>query len=314
MDLTCKICGTSFNSYRGLHSHLSKFEKVSQKEYYEKYYPKNDLFNGNPIPFSKIEDYLDRLFIDQRSEFAYLRRNKLEGISGEVLIKQLQECSKKASGRLPTYCEWRSSKNLRYDIMDKEGFLKDFIKAARAKGIYSNYSYSSRNLQFCYADCEILVDTREQQPLFDGEKTTVNVGDYTLAKSNYNGVHIDRKSKADFIGTFTKGLDRFIKECEKARAMDITLVVLIEETYQKCFAYLPLGFTKQKVTGESAFHGLRIVSRAFPEVQFLFVDGREEAKEYIKMLLNNKDIIGSVDLQFMYELGELDIKIGKDSL
>jgi hypothetical protein len=293
---------------------LAKVENTAQKEYYEKYFPKFDLFNGNPIPFSRVEDYSTRLFIDKRSEFAYLRRNGLQAVSGDVLMKQLADCSAKSRGRLPTYCEWRSSKNLRYDFMDKEGFFLEFVERARANGINSNFDYSARWLQFESKECEILVDTREQQPLFDCEKTTINVGDYTLSKENYNGVHVDRKSKADFIGTFTKGLDRFRKECEKARAMDITIVVLIEETYQKCFTYLPLKFTKQKVTGESAFHGLRKISREFPEVQFLFVDGREEAKEYIKMLLNNKNIIESVDLQFMYELGELDIKIVEDSL
>jgi hypothetical protein len=49
---------------------------------------------------------------------------------------------------------------------------------------------------------KILIDTREQLPFLQGEKTSINVGDYTFESSDYTHIHVDRKSHDDFIGTF----------------------------------------------------------------------------------------------------------------
>lgn len=304
---TCKICGQEFLSLSSLHLHLTKTEATTQQEYYEKYFPKYDPYNGRSIPFKNYLDYSERNFIDKKSEFSFILKEGFENsLANNLVFDQLKKCSDKSKGRFPNYCEWRSSKNIKYDRLLEKGLFGDFVSLFSKKiGGEMKFNYFPDDLIFVDKDSEILIDTREQKPLFFGPRTTVNVGDYTLSKENYNGVHIDRKSKADFIGTFTSGLARFKKECQKAKQMDIYLVVLVEECFSDCFRYRPLKFTKQIVGGENAFHGVRQITRQFENIQFLFVKDRIEARRYIKLVLNNKEIIKNYDLQFLYETGRL---------
>ncbi len=309
MEFICKKCNSGFSSAFSLHKHLSVTERMSQKEYYEEYYPRYDAYNGKLIPFkADYKKYSAQNFIDKKSEFSFILKNGLQNnLAKNTILEQLKDCSKKSNGRLPNYCEWRSSKNLRYDKMANGGILNDFIELFQKeiKGT-SVFDYFPEKIEINKSCGEILIDTREQKPLFDGEKTTINVGDYTLSKENYNGVHVDRKSKADFISTLTGGISRFKKECVKAKVMNIDLVVLVEESFSECFRYRPLKFTKQIVTGENAFHGLRQITREFDNVQFLFVENRDEARKYIKIVLNNKELVKKYDLQFLYEIGGMN--------
>lgn len=304
MTNICKLCNKESPTLGGLHLHIQKTHSVNQKSYYEKFYPRHDLYSGRQIPYKNFDDYKDRLFLDKKSEFAYLRAANFSERAREILLNQLNEMHFKSKGRLPTYCEWRSSKNLRYDFMRRAGFLDNFLSLALNSNFSIPFSYDATLPLINRVELPVLTDTREQKPLFSGEKTTINVGDYTLSKEHYNGIHIDRKSKADFIQTFTAGFDRFKKECEKAKSLDVTLVVLVEAPFTDCFRYRPLKFTRQVVTGENAFNGVRRISREFNNVQFLFVNDRVEAKKYINLILNNKQIVNNFDLQFVYETGE----------
>lgn len=300
-NTTCRVCQRTFGNIGALHAHLSKTEQTSPEEYYPKFFPKKDLFNGNPIPFKNLADYKTRLFISKISEFAYINRNGYgHGIVANILNKQLKDILAKCP-RFPSYCEWRSSKNLRFDFLNAKGNLAPFLAEAPCEFRWKLERPKVVKLHQVPMPA-VLVDTREQKPLFNNEKTSINVGDYTFEPSAYNGIHIDRKSKADFIQTFTSGLDRFERECEKAKALDVRLVVLVESSYSDCFGYRPLKFTKQKVGGEQAFNGLRQISRKY-DIQFVFVDGRKLAKEYITKILLNPDIVRDYDIQYLIEEG-----------
>jgi len=307
-EIKCQLCGKEFSSYAGLHGHLSKAEKLSQEDYYIKFFPRFDLRSGKPIPFKNFDDYVNRKFVDKRSEFSYIKENGFVGESREILLKQLKVIKTKTN-YFPGYVEWRSSKNIRYDWMYKGGFFYEFENAALTDPSIALLHKESFNIEGARKlivgdlDCDILVDTREQKPLFDGKKTSINVGDYTFSAKGYNSIHVDRKSQADFISTFTSGLERFKKECKKAQKLGITLVVLIESSFSDCFNYKPLRFTGQRVTGDSAFNGVRRIIREYG-VDFLFVNDRIEAKQYVKKILSNKDLVLNYDLQFLYELGE----------
>jgi len=298
----CIVCGGEFETLLKLHNHIKKVENFCQKDYYEHFMPKYDLFDKSQIEYKNYTDYFSRRFTDKRTEFAYLMAFNFNPESQAILLEQIKDCSYKSYGRFPTYCEWRSSKNMRYDHMVKSKIFDRFLSLC--KSLTFKFDYTSPLPEIIRKECIILTDTREQKPLFDGEKTSINVGDYTLSQKNYNGVHIDRKSTNDFIGTFTAGYERFKRECEKAKALDVSLVVLVESSFSECFNYKPLSHTRQKVTGENAFNGMRRITRAFPNVQFLFVKDRNEAKEYVSLILNNKDIVKKFDLQFRYETGE----------
>jgi hypothetical protein len=116
-------------------------------------------------------------------------------------------------------------------------------------------------------------------------------------------IHVDRKSHDDFIGTFTKGLLRFEKEVEKAVAMNVYLVVLVESNFSESFNALPKKYLGAKVGGQNAFHGVRSILRKYPNtVQFLFCDGREHAKALLPRILSlDINTIKNIDLQFSLE-------------
>lgn len=75
----------------------------------------------------------------------------------------------------------------------------------------------------------ILVDTREQLPYWDTNRTTLNVGDYTTKK--LHGIfHIERKSMGDLYGTLTSGNTRFKHELFRAAYAQIRMEVFVEGT------------------------------------------------------------------------------------
>jgi ERCC4-type nuclease len=76
---------------------------------------------------------------------------------------------------------------------------------------------------------KIIIDTREQMPLFPGAKQTLIVGDYTT-KLLHNKFHIERKSLSDLYGTLTSGNQRFKRELFRAAYHRISIVVYVEGT------------------------------------------------------------------------------------
>lgn len=300
-NTTCRVCGKGFASIGGLHNHLGKTELLHLEEYYQTFFPKKDLFNGKPIPFKNLNDYRTRLFVDKKSEFAYINKHGYShGIVCKILRDQLKEILNKCP-RFPSYCEWRSSKNMRFDHLHAKGNFEPFVDDAKER-CKLRWRLDKPLKINKNSDAAVLVDTREQKPLFNNAQTSINVGDYTFEPSSYNGVHIDRKSKADFIQTFTTGLDRFARECDKAHALDITLVVVVEDSFSECFRFRPSLFSRQKVTGENAFNGVRQISRKY-DIQFVFVEGRDKAKEYIIKILSNPELAKEYDLQYLIEEG-----------
>lgn len=76
---------------------------------------------------------------------------------------------------------------------------------------------------------KILVDTREQLPYWDINRTTLIVGDYTTQKL-LNKFHIERKSLSDLYGTLTNGNQRFKAELFRAAWHRISIAVYVEGT------------------------------------------------------------------------------------
>jgi len=81
----------------------------------------------------------------------------------------------------------------------------------------------------------ILVDSREQKPLWSGgqcARMALLVGDYTTAVL-FNKYHIERKSLQDLYGTIIQGHVRFIKEVYRAKHNGIVLEVFVEGTKEQ---------------------------------------------------------------------------------
>lgn len=73
----------------------------------------------------------------------------------------------------------------------------------------------------------VLIDTREQLPLYPGPKVTLCVGDYTT-KLLKDVFHVERKSPADLYGTLLRGHARFRREIFRAEEKQIKLVIYVE--------------------------------------------------------------------------------------
>ena len=64
-------------------------------------------------------------------------------------------------------------------------------------------------------------------------------------------------------------------------------------------------FKKVKATPEFIFHRVRRISQKYPNVQFLFVDGRKEASRVIDRIFTSGCIHKKIDLQLAYDLKKL---------
>lgn len=300
-DNECRICKKEFKTLGGLHNHIRKSEGLTQGEYYAKFFPREDLFSGEPIKFKDLNDYKDRFFNSIRTEREWFRdapeRDRNAYILGLIQHRQQDHSDKFFYSTV----EWDSLGHVPMGQLVEiagEGWIGHLAEASKSLELSPRFDYRTPSISFNH-DAQILIDTREQRPLFDGGKTTINVGDYTFEPKYYNQTHIDRKSQDDFIGTFTKGIDRFRAECEKAKALGIYLVVLVESPYKKCLDFMPQRRHKgQRVRGCNAFFNVRRLSQEFSNLQFLFVADREEAKSYARMILSSD--IKDIDLQLNY--------------
>ena len=153
----------------------------------------------------------------------------------------------------------------------------------------------------------IYVDTREQSWLkFDTkfEIMTLPFGDYSCSNDNYK-CSIERKSLSDFISTLSAGnFDRFKNEIDKSRKSNCNLIVIVEEKLSNAlsFQYLPHISKKIKATPEYIFHNVRSLIQEYSNLQFLFVDGREEMKRAIESIFASKCFYSKVDLQLAYDM------------
>ena len=78
---------------------------------------------------------------------------------------------------------------------------------------------------------KIVVDTREQKPLFTKDTVVkkLDVGDYSI-EGYENKISIERKSIVDIFGSLGKGHARFKRELERAESLEY-FCILIEGSY-----------------------------------------------------------------------------------
>lgn len=128
---------------------------------------------------------------------------------------------------------------------------------------------------------EILVDTREQRPLFKGnefKRHALYVGDYTTTKL-IDRFHIERKSPEDLYGTITSGHYRFRNELLRADQNDIKLVMVVESRKKDFVKKL---FDRRKITKLSSEHIEKIINTVEKKygLEIVWCSSREAAKRY----------------------------------
>lgn len=134
-------------------------------------------------------------------------------------------------------------------------------------------------------DYRIVVDTREQLPLFTDDVIVkkLNTGDYSI-EGYEDKITIERKSASDFWGTMTSGHQRFKQEIERAAEQDYFAIV-VETNYTNIMNKEFEGANYSKI---SSLVPLKIAFTIHLKyrVPIFFCNGRNETKFIIKELFN----------------------------
>ena len=308
MSVICKVDGKEFKDEKSLHFALRGYG-LNKEKYYHTYYPKKDLLTGETINFKTKDQYLNSDFNDKNNMKKWLKEQSLE--KAQEYCKNLLIKRKKDKNLIysPTQIELRTIMspsiifynkifNDYYDICSSIGLENKFIHPNNITSQFKNKLTTKDT---------IYVDTREQSWLkFDTpfEIKTLSFGDYSCSNENCN-CYIERKSLSDFISTLSvKNFDRFKNEIEKAQKNNSYLIVIVEEKLASAlsFQYLPHISKKIKATPEYIFHNVRSLIQEYSNLQFLFVDGRNEMKRAIESIFASKCFYSKVDLQLAYDM------------
>ena len=306
-DLICKVCEEEFETQRALHSHIKK-HKLSIKEYYESFYNRRNLYNGRPIEFKNVEQYFSQNFDNIGQMKRWMNASPKEVVQELLLWYLSSRVEKKGFKYAPSHIDLKTSKFPCID--DYARLFGSYKEACDSIGIKQ---IVKKNLPSCFwgdlpSDMTMFIDTREQKPLsFNGITSLPNkldVGDYTLAKENYNYCFVERKSEGDFLGTFGfGGIGRFKQELNRAREFNSYVFIVCEASLDQIIKNNgPEAKNKRVKNLEGIFHNMRDVSREFADVcQILFVDGRDKSAEIIPRILFHGPSLKDVDVQYFLE-------------
>jgi hypothetical protein len=308
MSVICKVDGKEFKDEKSLHLALRGYG-LNKEKYYHTYYPKKDLLTGDTINFKTKEQYLNSDFNDKNNMKKWLKEQPLD--KAQEYTKQL--LAKRKEDKKLTYspCQVELRTIMAPSIISYNKLFNDYYDVCSSIGLENKFIHPSNIIhQFknkLNSKDTIYVDTREQNWLkfnIPFEIKTLPYGDYTCSNDNCS-CFIERKSLSDFISTLSVGnLKRFKNEITKAKKDNAYLVVIVEEklTNALSFQYLPHISKKIKATPEFIFHNVRQLLQEFDNLQFLFVDGREEMKRAIESIFASKCFYKKVDLQLAYDM------------
>jgi len=308
MSVVCKVDGKEFKDEKSLHLALRGYG-LNKEKYYHKYYPKKDLLTGEAINFKSKDQYFSSDFNDKNNMKKWLKTQPIEVAQDycKGILKKRKE--EKNIIYSPSQVELRTIMSPSiifynkifedyYDLCSSLGLENKFIHPQNISNQFKN-KLSLRDL--------IYADTREQNWLkfnIPFEMKTLPYGDYTSNNDNC-GCYIERKNLSDFISTLSSGnLGRFNNEILRARKDKAYLIVIIEEKLSNAlsFQYLPHISKKIKATPEFIFHNARTLLQEYSNLQFLFVDGREEMKRVIESIFASKCFYKKIDLQLAYDM------------
>lgn len=304
----CKVCGESFDTERSLHAHLKK-HNLTVAEYYTKYYPKKDLLTGEGLPFKNKQDYFNRDFASRNRLIKWLSLQSAEDpkVKKYVIEKLASRINQKELNSAPCHIELQLCQ-----LPPIEFYKKIFGSYTAAceelishelKNIRPLYSGNIVNGFFDnnkkYKDVEVLIDTREQQPLqFEKSRTLkLDFGDYTTGGDQYSYTYIDRKSEADFKSTLSVGFNRFTKEIERAVEFDSFLYIVVDSSIN--LIKKNNSFSAHKANLAYIWHNTRkLINKYSGNCQFIFSGSRAASEFLIPRLLIEGKTLWNCDMQF----------------
>jgi hypothetical protein len=314
--IKCVICGETL-SEEEFKGHPYKTHKIKLENYYEKYFPKNDLYSGEKIPFKSISQYLSSDFLNKNNFKMWIKANSRDTVRDYCIDWLKHRKDLKGLRFAPSQTEL---KTLTFPSI---AFLEELFSGDGGYyGLCQSLGYSVRHnkiskntklpISFSFSEqAYIIKDTREGRPLIFAEPSiegTLNWGDYGLSDESLSDkVRIERKSLTDLIGTLSSGYERFTREIDRAGKDGGYIVVLVEERFQNLLSFNFLPHISKRVRAKPDFicHRIRELCQYFDNFQLLCVDGRKEAAKATARILQLGKVARTTDLQLCYDLGIL---------
>lgn len=298
--LKCKVCGEEFNYFAELQKHLRHYHKLSSKTYFETYWKRIDRFDGKKLEYKSFDQYITCDFIDKKNYKNWLKTLSKEECADYFKSKLAQYCDLKNLDVAPSQVECQSI-NCLLPVSTMEAFSGIHYKNLYQKhGLRSRFNYEIPEEIPYTPIAQIIVDSREQKPFHFEEHTLIEskleYGDYSLHPNNK--LAVERKSLSDLYGTLSGGRERFEREIQKAKKLEGYIVVVVESTLNN------MMYQKQKfgkASGEFIAHNMRKLLRQYDNLQFVFCDGREEAKNKTLHVLAMNNEACKIDLQYYFD-------------
>jgi len=128
----------------------------------------------------------------------------------------------------------------------------------------------------------IIIDTREQKPLWDSKKFKVkkiklDEGDYTTEEL-LNKAHAERKSGIDLYGSLIQGHKRFAAEIQRAIEKDLSFAVFIECTKKKFISKRFMGAYRLKVKPAVLAKVVETFTSRYP-IEFIWCKDRDDLRK-----------------------------------
>jgi hypothetical protein len=303
-DFICRVCSQEFSSERGLHAHL-KTHNLILAEYYTKYYPRYNLYTGDPLPFKNKQDYFNKDFFNYDQLIKWCEEKSDLEVK-EYIVNLLK---KRVAGKSlkvgPCHLELRLHGLPTVDI-----FQKHFgsytaacelvgVKPMFTKRLTKSFSEKSRS------DIKIFIDTREQQPLSfsNSESMKLEFGDYAVGGEDYDYTYVDRKGEQDFKSTLSKNnLERFEYELQRTKDFDSYLFIVVESDVDQIEANNRKGAHKSNL--KYIYHNMRVLNHKFHgHCQFLFTGSRKNSEKIIPKLLTLGKQLWDTDIQYYIDKG-----------
>lgn len=299
-------CGLEFEKRKSFHSHL-KCHSVTIGDYYVKYFPKFDLYTGDPIPFKDYESYIKTDFRNKKNMYKYLNscgeRDRFEYCK-KSFIKHIKDEERNLKYS-PNYLYFLTHPRLPKINFFKKTDLKEMFAEFDIINIFDKEIKKCPDFFDIPKDICIFQDTREQAPLnfnqIDTKVVKLDFGDYTLSGDYYSYIYVDRKAENDFKGTMSKGFERFCRELDRTREFGAYIYIVIESDFKKIYLNNNIKYNK-KINLSYTWSNMRKIISDYSDVcQFVFTGSRENSEKIIPFLLLNGHDLKNVDLQFYLE-------------
>lgn len=301
--MICKICQQEYKEDK----HFWKSHKIRVADYFHKYEPRYDKLTGDLIKFKSRDFYLTSSFNEKINFKIWLNqvtRQEAREYVENYLSNRLKD------GKLNyslTQVELRSLMvpGIKW-INENIGDYYEFCEKIGIKKRFTQYHLDKRQFKDISSKV-IFADKREQQRL-DFNLTTRNksmsYGDYRMANCD---IYVERKSLADFFSSFGYSYERLEKEVRRAQEAKSYLVILVEEPFETIYHY---PFRKQvygkvKISPEVPLFHVRELLQKYKNIQFLFVNNRDEASRIIELIFSAGEQIKNTDLQFLHDTKQL---------